>query len=251
MEQPPLNYRKVPLSRIKAWLHHGWHMFRRHQAASMAYAGIFALIGTALLAGAVLLELAPMAYPLAGGFMLVGPAILAGFFHVASLQARQQPVHFSAFFAGFRHSPAALWVISLVCAFLFLVWVTDAAIVYSLYFGSVPVLSSLELFAGLGGGGRLMSFALFCSLTGAVLAFMIFAISAFAVPLIFDRKLGLAQAVSASVKAVFGNFAVMLAWGIVLTAGVAGSILLFMPLFVVVFPLLAYASERAYREVFA
>jgi uncharacterized membrane protein len=136
-----------------------------------------------------------------------------------------------------------------VCAFLFLVWLTDAAIVYSLYFGTVPVLATLEFFSGLGEGGRLLSFALFCSLTGAVLAFMIFAISAFAVPLIFDRRLGLAQAVSASVKAVFGNFVVMLAWGMVLTAGIAGSILLFMPLFVVVFPVLAYASEQAYRDV--
>jgi len=33
--------------------------------------------------------------------------------------------------------------------------------------------------------------------------------------------------------------------------GIAGTILLFMPLFVVAFPVLAYASERAYRDVCA
>jgi uncharacterized membrane protein len=43
----------------------------------------------------------------------------------------------------------------------------------------------------------------------------------------------------------------MVAWGIILTAGIAGTILLFMPLFVVAFPVLAYASERAYRDVCA
>jgi uncharacterized membrane protein len=249
--QKPSSYRKVPLSQIKSWLGHGWRMFRQTQNASIAYAGIFATIGAILLIGAVKLDIAPMAFPLAGGFMLVGPAFLAGFFHVASLRAQQRPVRFADFFRGFRHSPPALWVISLVCAFLFLVWLTDAAIVYSLYFGTAPLLGSLELVAGLGAGGKLLSFILSCALTGSVLALMIFAISAFAVPLIFCRREGLANAVGTSVRAVFGNLGVMLAWGAVLTLGVTGSILLFMPLFVVAFPVLAYASERAYREVCA
>lgn len=224
-------------------------MFRQTQNASMAYAGIFAVIGAILLIGAVKLGIAPMAYPLAGGFMLVGPAFLAGFFHAASLRAQQKPVRFADFFRGFRHSPAALWVISVVCAFLFLVWLTDASIVYSLYFGTAPILGSLELIAGLGEGSRLASFILFSSLTGSVLALMIFAISAFAVPLIFSRRMELAKAVGLSVRAVFGNLGVMAAWGVVLTLGVAGSILLFMPLFVVVFPVLAFASEQAYRDI--
>lgn len=226
-------------------------MFRQTQNASMAYAGIFAVIGAILLIGAVKLDIAPMVFPLAGGFMLVGPALLAGFFHVASLRTQQKPARFTDFFRGFRRSPAALWVISVVCAFLFLAWLTDAAIIYSLYFGTAPLLGSLELIAGLGEGGKLLSFVLFCSLAGAVLAFMIFAISVFAVPLIFCRRLALAKAVGTSVRAVFGNFGVMIAWGITLTAGVAGAILLFMPLFVVAFPVLAYASEQAYRDVCA
>lgn len=253
MESPQTSpsYRKVPLSRINSWIAHGWRMFRQTQNASMAYAGIFAVIGTVLLAGVVILDIAPMAFPLAGGFMLVGPAFLAGFLHVAALRAQQKPVRFIDFFRGFRRSPPALWVLSVVCMFLFLVWLTDAAIVYSLYFGTVPVLPALEFFADFGSGGRWLSFLLFSSFTGAALAFLIFAVSAFSVPLIFSRRTELAKAVSTSVRAVFGNFGVMMAWGTVLTLGVTGSILLFMPLFVVVFPVLAYASEQAYRDVCA
>ncbi|GAO37304.1 hypothetical protein SCT_2725 [Sulfuricella sp. T08] len=245
------NYRKVTFPHIRNWIAHGWRMFRQTQIASIAYAGIFAVIGTILLIGAVKLDVAPMAFPLAGGFMLIGPAFLAGFFHVASLRAQQRPVRFADFFRGFRHGPAALWVISVICAFLFLVWLTDAAIVYSLYFGTSPMLGSLELITGLGEGGKMLSFVLFCSLTGSVLAFMIFAISAFSVPLIFSRHVELANAVGTSVRAVFANFGVMIAWGIILTAGIVGTTLLFMPLFVMVFPVLAYASERAYRDVCA
>lgn len=247
----PLTYRKVTFSHIRNWIDHGWRMFRQTQNASMIYAGIFAVIGAILLIGAIKLNIAPMTFPLAGGFMLVGPAFLAGFFHVAALRAQQKPVRFTDFFRGFRHGPAGLWVISMVCAFLFLVWLTDAAIVYSLYFGTAPLLGSLELISGFGEGSKLLSFVLFCSLTGSVLAFMIFAISAFAVPLIVSRHIGLANAVGTSVRAVFGNFGVMIAWGIILAVGIAGTILLFMPLFVVAFPVLAYASERAYQDVCA
>jgi len=249
--QNPPSYRKVPLSQIKSWLGHGWQMFHQTRNASMAYAGIFAMIGMVLLAGVVILDIAPMAFPLAGGFMLIGPAVLVGFFNAARLQAKERPARLADFFGGFRHSPPALWVLSMVCMFLFLIWLTDAAIVYSLYFGTVPVLSALEFFSSFGSGGKWLSFLLFSSFTGAVLAFLIFAVSAFAVPLIHSRRMELANAVGTSVHAVFGNFGVMMAWGIVLTLGVAGSILLFMPLFVVVFPVLAFASEQAYRDVCA
>ena len=248
--EPPASH-KLALASIKSWIGHGWRMFRQTQTASMAYAGIFALIGLILLAGVVLLDVAPMAFSLAGGFMLIGPAVLAGFFNAAKIQAAGGSPRLADFFAGFRQSPPAQWVLSLICMFLFLIWLTDAAIVYSLYFGTVPVLSALEFFSVFGSGGRWLSFLLFSSVTGAVLAFMIFAISAFSVPLIHDRRLELAKAVSASVRAVFRNFGLMMAWGIILAGGVAGSILLFIPLFVVAFPVLAFASERAYREIFA
>lgn len=246
-----LNYRKVSFSDIPNWLAHGWRMFQQTRNASMAYAGIFAVIGAILLIGAIALNIAPMVFPLAGGFMLVGPVFLSGFFYVATLRAEQIPIRFSDFFLGFRRSPASLWAISLICAFLFLIWLTDAAIVYSLYFGTAPILESLKLVAWLGEHGKLLSFTLFCSLSGSVLAFMIFAISAFSVPLIFCRRVELTKAVGASVRAIFGNFRVMIVWGSILAIALGGTILLFMPLFIVAFPVLAYAGEQAYREIYA
>ena len=73
---------------------------------------------------------------------------------------------------------------------------------------------------------------------------------AFAVPLLFYRRTHLAGAVSTSVKAVFSSFLPMLAWGVLLSVVMLAAILLFLPLFPVIFPVLAYASRQAYREVF-
>jgi uncharacterized membrane protein len=57
----------------------GWQTFRTLPAASIAYAGVFALIGLVLLVLIGHLGISPMALPVAGGFLLVGPALLTGF----------------------------------------------------------------------------------------------------------------------------------------------------------------------------
>jgi uncharacterized membrane protein len=84
---------------------------------------------------------------------------------------------------------------------------------------------------------------------GTALAFAIYAVSAFSVPLLFDRRANLIGAVSASVRAVFGNFVVALAWALVLAVAMIGSILL-LPLFIIVLPWLSYASYALYREFY-
>lgn len=214
------------------------------------YAGIFALLGLFQFAGVVSAGLAPLMVPLAGGFMLIGPALLCGFFYVSGHAAAKKPVRLADFFAGFRLAPPALWVIALVEMFVFLIWLTDAGIVYGLYFGITPDMGLAEFAAGLAGEGDTLPFLFFSGLMWLLLAFIIFATSAFAVPLLFYRRANLAGAVSASVKAVFSSFLPMLAWGVLLSVAMLAAILLFLPLFPVVFPVLAYASVQAYSEVF-
>ena len=61
---------------------------------------------------------------------------------------------------------------------------------------------------------------------GSVAWRMIFTISAFSVPLIYEGRTGLVQGVSASARTVLGNFLVCLVWGIVLGTVIVLSILL-------------------------
>jgi uncharacterized membrane protein len=84
--------------------------------------------------------------------------------------------------------------------------------------------------------------------SGAGIAFLLFAISAFSVPLLCERRAGLVEAVVASVRLVFRNFFAAMAWALLLAAGIIGSILL-LPLFLFALPLLAYASHALYVAV--
>jgi len=223
----------------------GWRSFRAMPAASMAFASLFALIGLVLLAAVGEFGISPMALPFAGGFMLVGPALLTGFFRLAAIFAEgRKPRLFDAF-AAFVHAPAGLWLVALICAFLFLIWITDAAILYTVIIGGeqrdLAWLISLQ--------GQAVAFELWGMLMGSVLAFIILAISAFSVPLLHERRASLVQAVNASVRAVFTNFLTCIAWGLVLTGATVVSIVL-LPLLTLVLPVLAYASFDLYRKVF-
>jgi len=237
--------RKFSSADIADALMMGWRTFRAMPAASMAFASLFALIGLVLLGALGGFGISPMALPFAGGFMLVGPALLTGFFRLAVILAEgRKPRVFDAF-AAFVHAPAGLWLVALLCSFLFLIWITDAAILYTVMIGGdrhdLAWLINLQ--------GQVVAFELWGMLMGSVLAFIILAISAFSVPLLHERRANLVAAINASVRAVFANLLTCIAWGLVLTGATVFSILL-LPLLTVVLPVLAYASFGLYRRVF-
>lgn len=240
----------VNLSSLVGWVRAGWQTFLQARGLSAAYAGIFAVLGFMQFFAVVTAGLSPLVVALAGGFMLIGPALLCGFFNVSDRLERGEQVSVGHFFAGFRLAPPALWVVALVEMFLFLIWLTDAGVVYGLYFGVTKDMGLPEFFAGLAGEGDTWPYLFFSGLMGTLLAFIIYTTSAFAVPLLFYRRANLAGAVSASVRAVFSSFPAMLGWAVVLSVAMFAAMLLLLPLFPVVFPVLAYASRHAYREVF-
>lgn len=242
--------RQIAFASLPRWLRAGWRDFVRTRGASAAYAGMFAVLGLAQFYAVARAGLSPLAVALAGGFMLLGPALLCGFFLASDRLARGEAVGLAHFFAAFRLAPPALWVVALVEMFLFLIWLTDAGVVYGLYFGTTPTIHLTELLAGLMGEGEILPYLFFTGLMGSLLAFLVFTTAAFAVPLLFYRRANLAGAVSASVRAVFVNFTTMLVWGLILSLAMFAAMLLFLPLFPVVFPVLAYASASAYRDVF-
>jgi uncharacterized membrane protein len=241
---PPVP-RKVRLADIERALSTGWRVLWGTMAVSVGYAAVFAFIGLILIGTVVVFDVTPLILPLAGGFMLVGPALLVGYFNVFKLAEVGGRPGFADLFDGFRNAAGDLWVLALICTFLFLVWITDAATIYSFMIGRTPVMLQHLLPPQ----ADVLAFELYGSLMGSVLAFIIYAISAFAVPLLFDRRAALVSAVVASVRAVFGSFFPALLWGLLLAVAVIASILV-LPLLLFVFPWLAYASYALYRETF-
>lgn len=254
-DRPPDNEVTVPnvrahplrISDVAESVLTGWQMFRTLPAASVVYAGVFALVGMVLLVLIGHLGLSPMAFPVSAGFLLVGPALLTGFFRLAVIAADGRTPRLLDAFVAFARAPAGLWLVAGICAFLFLIWITDAAVLYAMLIGPVHLPYELPWLIRL--ERHIVVFELLGSLMGSVLAFIIFAISAFSVPLLHEGRASVVQAVLASVRAVLGNFLTSIAWGLFLTVSTLLAILL-LPLFVVLFPVLAYASFALYRRAF-
>jgi uncharacterized membrane protein len=226
-------------------LRYGLRSFREARIASICFSMVFALLALVMFAGAEHAGVAPMLLPLAGGFMLVAPALLCGFLALAEgLRSNTVPAALDAF-RGFRRYTREMFALSLVCLLLFMIWVTDAATLYGFMIGRQPM-GWQDL---LSPADAVLKFTGWSALMGGVLAFVIFSVTVFSVPLLYYRRARLVRAVVLSVRGVFANFVVCLGWGIVLATMTIGSILL-LPLFVMVFPVLAFASHALYQEVF-
>ncbi|MCF6282905.1 MAG: DUF2189 domain-containing protein [Candidatus Polarisedimenticolaceae bacterium] len=239
---------KFALSDIADSITKGFEFYLSIPGPSTLYTLPFAIIALVIFYTIGLFGISPMLIPFAGGFMLISPAILTGFFRLADSKGGQSRPNPIDAFKAFKHAPPGLWVIALLCTFLFFVWVTDAAVLYSMMIGSTELPYQLPWIINME-SDKVIPFELFSALTGAVIAFTIFAISAFSVPLLHNHRANLIASVHASVRAVFHNFFNALVWGITLTGTVVVSILL-LPLFLVTLPVLAYASYNLYLKVF-
>ena len=238
---------RLVLGDIGDALRAGRLMFLQAPRVSVAYAALFTLFGLMVLGALGAFGVSPLALPFAGGFMLLGPVLLSGYFKLAHRLEQHHRPRLADAFTAFSRAPMGLWLVALICAFLFLIWITDAGILYSFTIGEQHLPYDLSWRSDQ--GSAILRFTFWGSLMGSVLAYMIFAISAFSVPLIHERRAGAVQGIHASVRTVLGNFRVCLAWGLVLSGVILLSILL-LPLLLVTLPVMSYASFALYRRAF-
>mgnify|MGYP001032685454 FL=1 len=221
----------------------GWRLANATRGVSITYSLLFVLGGMAIMGGLLAQGWSPFVIAAAGAFMLVGPAVLAGFFGIARAFESGERVTPGAIAAGFGKAAPTLWALALVCGLLFMIFITDAAILYAYMVGAEPVWMSDLLPAADG----VASFVKWAAISGLVVAFMLYSISAFSVPLLCERRTSLVEAVVISVRVVFGNFGPAIFWAFLLSTATIASILL-LPLLPLTLPWLAYASRALYRR---
>ena len=238
-----MHLQALNLASISRALSAGWRVAGATRGVSFIYSLIFALGGLVIMGALLVQGWAPFVIAAAGAFMLIGPVILAGFFGIAGAYEAGQPVGLTSVGHGFALASRALWALSLVCALLFMIFVTDAAILYAYMVGGTPVWMGNLLPAN----ANVLSFVQWAGISGMVVALLLFCVAAFSVPLLCERRASLVEAVVISVRVFFGNFGTAIVWAVLLSVAVIGSVLL-LPLLPVVLPWMAYASRALYRE---
>ncbi|MDH5446583.1 MAG: DUF2189 domain-containing protein [Gammaproteobacteria bacterium] len=228
---------KLTLNSPFGWLKKGWQDFRRAPWHSLTYGAIFSAIGWLL----VLFSQISESYFLLGLFislLIIGPALAFGLYDISQqLEQGKQP--------SFRHERKK--AINEMGHELML------ALMLSLVFLAMLILTSLVVNISTSSWQSGVSAAIPMSdttffIVALVFAGVLFCANSFALPMILDLDINADTAMTSSLHAVWKNRSAIALWALLVLGLSAVGFVTGLIGFVIIVPVLGYATWHAYRE---
>lgn len=245
----PLDIHSIHVADIWGALISGWRDFRRAPFLGLVFSLPYVLGGMILADVFGATGYVEWTVILALGFPLIAPFAAVGFYEISNRIERGLPLSWlEIVMVVFNEKDRQIPWIGAIIVIAFMFWSFLAHMIFALFMGlsvMTNISSSYEVFLTSQG---LAMIAMELVVAG-VFFFILFAITAIALPLLLDREIDFVTAMIVSVRTVFENFWVMLIWGEVIL------VLLFvgmMPVFLglaVVLPVLGHATWHLYRRV--
>jgi uncharacterized membrane protein len=241
-----LGIQHVSPLRPLVWLGLGWRDLRKNWGVSLAYGALIVAVGWTLL---IFCGTHPYFVAAAiTGFLLVGPAMSAGLCEMSRRYSRGEGASFDESLEGFKRDAAALSEFGLILAICAAVWFgLSAVLLESVFHVATPSVSETLYRGFLDSANRSQVLAYIA--VGGLLAAGVFAVSVVSIPLIIDRDATSAQAMRASVSAVFTNIPAMMVWSFTILILTVVSYSTLLGGLLIVGPLLGHATWHAYREL--
>lgn len=171
-------------------------------------------------------------------FTLIAPIFAAALYDVSWELGKGNKPSFSHSVKSMFRNPVGAWAFAVIILLIMTAWLRVATLVYALYPDSLnPTFEELLAFLSLG------------TVLGALILAAVLVLSAFTPQILMERKVDIMTAIFTSTRAVMNNFYAMLVWGLVLIIFVFLGFLTSAVGFVVIMPVLAFASWHAYIAV--
>ena len=237
--------RKVSLIAPLAWVERGWWDLRANPLPSLAYGLVFALMGHLILtytAGQPHLGTVSVA-----AFFLLGPLAAAGLYEISRLRGLGRRATLAESLAGIRRHAGSLATFGLALALVVIGWERVSAVLFALlYTGRVPDLDAFlrEVFLS----GHYPHFVVSYLTAALIVATLVFALMAFAIPHTLHKGTDTITASMASLRAVSNNLRAMALWAAIIVVLMAVGLLTQMLAMVIVVPLLGHATWHLYRK---
>ena len=238
--------KRIGYDRPLSWLAAGWRDLRANPIASIAYGLLFAIAGDVILLFA---WRSPYFFTAAvSGFFLLAPLLAGGLYEISRRREAGQHTSFGESLAGWGRNGQSMAMIGLILAFTSIIWERTSAVFFALSipgmkpdlwaFASEVLISTEYIWLTLG-----------WLLVGALLALLVFAVTAISIPMLIGRDADFVTAMMTSLRAVALNFGPMLWWAaIIVVLTLIGFVTLLVGL-ILVMPLVGHASWHAYREL--
>ncbi|HRP24950.1 DUF2189 domain-containing protein [Thauera sp.] len=238
--------RHVDRSRPIQWLKMGWEDMRANLGASLPYGIILAALGYFILSFAAD---KPYLFTAAiSGFFLIGPIAAAGLYEISRRQERGERISFFGSLSSLRGHADSVAYFGAFLAIALISWERMSAILFALLFqGELAEVSNF--FSSVFLSGEHLSFVFAYAMVGGILAAVVFALSAIAIPMLMDRDTDSVTAAMTSLRTVQMNFDTMALWAAIIVAMVLIGFATMMIGMVILLPLLGHASWHAYREL--
>ena len=252
---PPLPVRSrfafdLPANAGFDWLAAGWRDLTTEPGPSLAYGVIVFALSAAIVAGLWWIGLSSILFPALAGFLVFAPALATGLYEKSRALEAGDPVTFRRMlFPRPASGGQVLFTGALLCG-LMLLWMRAAIIIYALFFGVNPMPAdfdaALDMLLTTEQGAAMLIVG---SVVGALFAAFSLAVSAFSIPLMYDRQLDALTAMGQSWALVWNNRRAMIVWGAIVFALFVLSLATALLGLVIVFPLLGHATWHAYKAV--
>jgi uncharacterized membrane protein len=240
--------RKISMDQPWVWLSKGWSDLRKAPSVGLGYGALFAVTGFALLLVIYALDIMEVLLPLVGGFLLIAPVLAVGLYETSHRIETGQPTSMALALTAWQRNIGQVSLIGMALFTLYMVWILLALLIFMLFFSYDPPSPDTfiqEVFFSV----ESIPFLIVGSLVGAVLATLVFAISAISVPMLLDRNVNMMLAIATSFEAVRQNPAPMFVWGCLIMLFTAAGLASFFLGLIVTLPLIGHATWHAYRDL--
>jgi len=227
----------VPVNAPFKWLRQGADDMKKAPGVSLSYGLMLSLLSMLLAYASWQFGTLALYLGMATGFMLIGPVLAIGLYSIScQIEKGHTPVLGRCIKEGGSHLRDML-LYSLILMVVFMLWARSATALH-IFFPETSnyTVMDLALFLGIG------------SAIGAIFSAIVFTTSAFALPMIMDRKTDGITAVITSINAVLQNKKTMFLWGLMIVSFVIIGFLTFFIGFIVFLPLIGHATWHAYRD---
>ncbi|MCM8730401.1 DUF2189 domain-containing protein [Hephaestia sp. GCM10023244] len=231
------------------WLRDGWRDLVTDPVPSLLYGLVVVLLSLGIVAGLIFFGWDYALFPAIAGFLVFAPTLAIGLYDKSRAIEQNDPISLRhMLFPHARSGGQVLFIGALLCTVM-LLWMRAAVIVYALFFGVRPFPGLDHIVAMLFTTSTGAAMLIVGTLIGGLFAAFAFAISAFSIPMMLERRLDALTAMGTSWALVWHNLTAMLVWGAIVMALFLLSVATGFLGLIIVFPWLGHATWHAYRAV--